>query len=92
MDKVVDVITCTRHIRRQQSLKPKASAESSTEKEAPVKEEVREFWKLDVWEDDARRRRRYENRLFRPEAHVLTIHCNAGSCETRWAPRTPRRR
>jgi hypothetical protein len=50
VDKVVDVITCSRHIGKR-TLK---------DEESPVKEEatVREFWKLDVWEDDARRRRR----------------------------------
>ena len=50
---MVDVITCTRHIRR------KSTKHTGDASEPPSpKEEQKEFWKLDVWEDDARRRRR----------------------------------
>ena len=46
VDKVVDVLS-TKH-----------GAWSGTGSPVKAKEEIKEFWKLDVWEDDARRRRR----------------------------------
>ena len=50
VDKVVDVLS-TRH--------GAWSGGTPTRKPSLVKpREVKEFWKLDVWEDDARRRRR----------------------------------
>ena len=53
VDKVVDVVTCSaRHVVRKRSL---GSDSESPEVAAST---TKEFWKLDVWEDDARRRRR----------------------------------
>ena len=55
MDKVVDVVTCSsRHVIRKRSPN-KDGSEDSPGEAAPS---AKEFWKLDVWEDDARRRRR----------------------------------
>ena len=55
---MVDVVTCSsRHVIRKRSLKDNSSdAEESPETVA--RDMTKEFWKLDVWEDDARRRRR----------------------------------
>ena len=64
VDKVVDVVTCSsRHQIRKRSLKdnndesPESIAAASPSP-SPSAGAMKEFWKLDVWEDDARRRRR----------------------------------
>ena len=63
VDKVVDVLS-TRHGAWSSTSSPrKESLKASDVADAGKKEEIdeddeREFWKLDVWEDDARRRRR----------------------------------
>lgn len=53
VDKVVDVLT-TQQEAWQSATSPERMAASSALF-------IREFWKLDVWEDDARRRRRYDD-------------------------------
>ena len=63
MDKVVDVVTCSsRHVIRKRSPKDGSTEDSpgggGGGGEASAAPSAREFWKLDVWEDDARRRRR----------------------------------
>ena len=57
---MVDVVTCSsRHVIRKRSLKDTSSdAEESPETTVARGDMTKEFWKLDVWEDDARRRRR----------------------------------
>lgn len=55
VDKVVDVLG-TRHGAYSAGSTPKKT--SKPKQEVPEDPEEKEFWKLDVWEDDARRRRR----------------------------------
>ncbi len=57
-DKVVDVLS-TRHGAWSANSSPKKTADKKEEEKVETEDEdEKEFWKLDVWEDDARRRRR----------------------------------
>ena len=60
VDKVVDVLS-TRHgawSKNERNIVNRKDGDSEEEPEEEEGERLREFWKLDVWEDDARRRRR----------------------------------
>jgi len=57
VDKVVDVLS-TRHGAWSANSSPKKSLSIDEKVEEEEEDLPREYWKLDVWEDDARRRRR----------------------------------
>ena len=82
VDKVVDVVTCSsRHVIRKRS--PKDGSEDSPGGEAAPS--AKEFWKLDVWEDDARRRRRLVRNPLgstHPEATLKVRETGLGRLET----------